>query len=141
MAPSWSYELIDSKSYEFQKIYGFWFPKLFFYCPLCPLKTNTGVYWNALHSYLLIDLRAYMVVIICIQWGFITNFAELRFFKFTLKLDMFVWFVIFFIILQAFFDKEAEKEKDICRDSVCLNEDSEKGVFYNKFHQEYLPIF
>ena len=31
-------------------------------------------------------------------------------------------------LVQLFFDKEAEKERDICRDSICLKEESEKGA-------------
>jgi len=27
----------------------------------------------------------------------------------------------------VFFDKEAERERDICRDAICLKEEAEKG--------------
>lgn len=30
-------------------------------------------------------------------------------------------------LIDHFFDQEAEKEKDICRDEVCLKADTEKG--------------
>ena len=30
-------------------------------------------------------------------------------------------------LVEHFFDKETEKEKDVCRDNVCLKEESEKG--------------
>lgn len=40
-------------------------------------------------------------------------------------------------LVQVFFDKEAERERDICRDAICLKEESEKGWYYvaNKLFQ------
>lgn len=37
-------------------------------------------------------------------------------------------------LIDHFFDREAEKEKDICRDEVCLKADAEKGSVSSVFH-------
>ena len=36
-------------------------------------------------------------------------------------------------LISHFFDCEAEKEKDICRDEVCMKPDAEKGELVNAF--------
>lgn len=42
-------------------------------------------------------------------------------------------------LIDHFFDREAEKEKDICRDEVCLKSDAEKGEL--TYSIEYKKIF